>query len=392
MKFILNSILVGATLGMAATAYATEAQGVTDKEIVLGMHTDLSGVAASFGVPVANAFQMRIDEANAAGGIHGRKIRLVVEDTGYQVPRAVQAANKLLNRDKVFAMVGNAGTQTNNAVFPIQEKAGVPNLFPISWARTISEPVNPLQFAIYQTYPNQVRAGVRYMVEKKHKKAVCALYQDTDYGRDVFSGITEQLKAMNLPLVAEASHSPTETDFTVSISRLREAGCDLIALGTIVRDTIVPYTVARKQGWTDVDFIGTAGIYDLTVSSAQGGATEGLYATGFFDPPYRDTANPEVAKWFDAYTERFGREPAIQAALGQVIMDLTLKAIDAAGPDLTVKSLTNALEHIEGYQDMFNGPLQSLSPTNHASANSSRIYVVHNGRWELVGESAVLAE
>ena len=365
-------------------------QGVTSTEIVLGMHTDLSGVAASFGVPVANAIRMRIDEVNAAGGINGRKIQLIVEDTGYQVPKAVQAGNKLINSDKIFAMIGAAGTGMNNAVLPQQLKANIPNLFPISWATTMSEPVNPLQFAIYQTYSDQIRSGIRYMVEKKGKKAVCAMYQDTDFGRDVLDGINAQLKEMKMPLVASVNHRATEQDFSAGISKLRDAKCDLIAMGTIVRDTIVPYSTARKLGWADVDFIGTAASYDLVISGAQGGTTEGYYSTGFFDPPYRDTATPAVAKWFDAYKARYNSDPAIQAALGHVIIEVTLKAIQDAGKDLTVKSLTASLERLQGYRDMFNGPVQSLSPTNHATAKSSVIYVVRNGRWTRVAESASL--
>lgn len=387
MLYRLKTIaLIALSLPIGAS-FAQPIQGVTNDEIVLGMHTDLSGVAASFGVPVANAFRMRIDEENAKGGIHGRKIRLVVEDTQYQVPRAVQAGNKLINHDKVFAIIGGAGTPMNNAVLPAQLKAGVFNLFPITWASSMSEPVHPLKYAIYQPYQEQIKSGLRFMIEKKGKKAVCAMYQDTDFGRDVFEGIQAQLKDSKLPLVAAVSHRATEQDFTASLSKLRDAKCDVVALGTIVRDTIVPYSAARKMGWADVDFIGAASSYDLTVSSAQGGATEGLYATGFFDPPYRDTAGPAVAKWFDAYKERFKSDPAIQAAVGQVIMDLTIKALHDAGKNLTAEGLTAALERLNGYQDMFNGPPQSITKTNHATAQSSIIYVVKNGRWERVGES-----
>ncbi|MCY4323608.1 MAG: ABC transporter substrate-binding protein, partial [Gammaproteobacteria bacterium] len=86
--------------------------GVSDDEIVLGSHTDLSGVVAIWGIGTVNGMRMRIDEANAAGGVHGRTIRVVVEDTGYQVPRAIQAANKLIHRDKIFAMLLAVGTPT----------------------------------------------------------------------------------------------------------------------------------------------------------------------------------------------------------------------------------------------------------------------------------------
>ena len=80
-------------------------RGVTDTEIVLGGSTDLSGPTAIWGVGATNGARMRFEEANAAGGVHGRTIRYVVEDTSYQVPKAISAANKLINRDNVLAFL-----------------------------------------------------------------------------------------------------------------------------------------------------------------------------------------------------------------------------------------------------------------------------------------------
>ena len=139
---------IGATaLAVAAVAGAhAQTRGVSKSEIVIGMPTDLSGPAATYGVSSSNAVRMRFDEVNASGGIHGRKLRLIVEDQAYQVPKAVQACNKLINRDKVFAFVGPLGTPMNNACFKDQLAAGVPNLFPLSAARSMYEPFHPLKF------------------------------------------------------------------------------------------------------------------------------------------------------------------------------------------------------------------------------------------------------
>src|SRR5439155_2135082 len=175
------SVLLGA-VAVAAVALA-QTRGVTKSEIVLGMHTDLSGPAATYGVSSSNAVKMRFDDVNSAGGIHGRKIRLIVEDTQYQVPRAVQAGNKLINRDHIFAMVAGLGTPMNNALFKDQFEAGVPNLFPLSAARSMHEPFHKLKFYGAATYVDQVRAGLNYFVAKKAKKGLCTMYQDTDFGK-----------------------------------------------------------------------------------------------------------------------------------------------------------------------------------------------------------------
>src|SRR5215831_4632250 len=275
-KWLGVTVLMAAlALAAAAAAQKAETRGVSKGEIVLGMHTDLSGPAATYGVSSSNAVKMRFDDVNAAGGIHGRKIRLIVEDTQYQVPRAVQAGNKLINRDHIFAMVAGLGTPMNNALFKEQFEAGVPNLFPLSAARSMFEPFNKLKFYGAATYVDQVRAGINYFVTKKGKKAICAMYQDTDFGKEVLDGIQIQTEKMKLKLVETTSHKPTDQDFTAQITKLKSAGCDLVVLGTIVRDSIVPYATARKIGWTDVDFLGAASSYDLVVAAAQGGVTEG---------------------------------------------------------------------------------------------------------------------
>jgi branched-chain amino acid transport system substrate-binding protein len=245
--------VLNASTALNAQEAVWKTQGVTKDEIVLGMHADLSGVAASFSVGVVNSIRMRIDEVNESGGINGRKLRLVVEDTGYQVPKAIQAANKLINRDGVFAMIGNLGTGQNNAVMPEQLKAGIPNIFPISWADSMSKPFHPLKFALYAPYSEQIRVAVKYMVEKKGKKTVCAMYQDTDYRTEVFNGAKAQLDAMGMKFAEVTTHKPTDQDFTPQLTKLRAANCDLIAMGTIVRDTVIPYSSASKMGWTSTD-------------------------------------------------------------------------------------------------------------------------------------------
>src|SRR6266511_2263645 len=233
MKKTLGIVFLIAALALAGVALA-QTRGVTKTEIVLGMHTDLSGPAATYGVSSSNAVKMRFDEANEKGGVRGRKIKLIVEDTQYQVPRAVQAGAKLINRDRIFAMVAGLGTPMNNALFKDQLDAGVPNLFPLSAARSMFEPFHKLKFYGAATYVDQVRAGINYFVTKKGKKAVCAMYQDTDFGKEVLDGIQMQVDKMKIKLAETTTHKPTDQDFTAQITKLKAAGCDLLVVSSIV--------------------------------------------------------------------------------------------------------------------------------------------------------------
>ena len=191
-----------AIIGRAAAA----TRGVTDTEIVIGTMTDLSGVTAVQGVNNANAMRMAFDEVNARGGIHGRKIRWIVEDMEYIVPKAVQAMNKLLNRDNIFFALGNGGTPHNDAVMPSMFEKNVPNVFPLTCARSMYEPFNRLKFGQFASYYDQMRAGVKYFVEQRGKKVIGSMYQDTDFGKDVHAGVVAQLEAMGMKLAAETAH------------------------------------------------------------------------------------------------------------------------------------------------------------------------------------------
>jgi len=373
-------VLAGVAV-LAQAAVAQEVRGVTPTEIILGMHTDLSGPAATYGVSSSNAVKMRFDDVNEAGGIHGRKIKLIVEDTQYQVPRAVQAGLKLINRDRIFAMVAPLGTPMNNALFKDQFAANVPNLFPLSAARSMYLPFNRLKFYGAATYVDEVRAGIKYFVTQKGKKAVCVMYQDTDFGKEVMDGAQIEADALNIKIAETTTHKPTDQDFTAQITKLKQANCDLVVLGTIVRDSIVPYATARKLGWTDVDFLGSAASYDLFVAGAQGGVTEGLYAMGLTDMPYRDSLSPVAQVWFDRYKERFHADPNVGAVYGEVAADLTVLGLDHAGQDLTLDSFIKGMESIKGYHDIFNGPEQNYGPDKHQGASSSFLAVVKGGRW-----------
>ena len=373
------TIVVVAALAATASQASAQTRGVTKTEIVLGMHTDLSGVAATYGVSSSNAVKMRFDEINAAGGIHGRKIQLIIEDQAYQVPKAVQACAKLINRDNVFAFVAPLGTPMNNACFKDQLAAGVPNLFPLSAARSMYEPYERLKFYGAASYVDQIRAAVSYFVKEKGKKSVCVMYQDTDFGKEIVIGAELQAKQLGIKIVEMAAHKPTDQDFTASITKLKGAGCDLILMGTIVRDSIVPYVTARKMGWNDVDFVGSAAVYDLVVGNAQG--MDGFYGMGLTEMPYGDSEVQTVKTFVAAYKAKYNADPNIGAVYGYVAADITATGLKNAGPDLTLDGFVKGLELIQKYRDIFNGPEVSFGPNIRQGANSSFLAMVKGGRW-----------
>lgn len=391
MSWVIPLLAVLAACGESgappAASTSAPVSGVTDTEVLLGSHNDLSGPAALLGVAAINGARMRFDEANAAGGVHGRQIRLIVEDTQYQVPRAIQAVNKLVNRDRIFAMFLGMGTPMNNAVIPTLIEKNVPNLFPISGSRSMVEPFRELQFAARGIYYDEVRAGTRYFLERGRKKP-CIVYQDTDYGQEILEGAREQIAAHGLEPAAISAHKPTDTEFTAAILRLRGAGCDLVLMGTVYRDTILLFEAARKMGWTDVQWVGNNASYSQAVAMVESGASEGYAAFVHLPMFYRDdpTLTPEVADWWDRYVARFGVEPEYAAMEGYRNADLVLRALENAGRDLTTDSLVRGIEAIGEITDLF-GHRLTFGPGDHKGVDESALSVVVNRRWVTQAES-----
>jgi branched-chain amino acid transport system substrate-binding protein len=372
----------------SAPASASAVNGVTDTEIVIGTHGDLSGPVALLGTAAVNGARMRFDKANEAGGIHRRKIRFVVEDAQYQVPRAIQAANKLINRDKIFAMLLGMGTPMNNAIMPMLFEKGIPNLFPISGARSMVEPFKKLQFTGRGIYYDEIRAGAKYFIEEKGTSTPCIVYQDTDFGQEALDGARDQLAAMGMEAAAVSAHKPTDTEFTSTILRLRNAGCDLVLMGTIHKDTILIFETARKLGWEDVTWVGTNASYNQAVAELDSGAAEGYTAFVHMAAFYRDDPGlkPELAEWWDAYVEKFGIDPEYAAMEGYRNADLVVKALENAGPELNHENLVAGMEAITEYTDIFGYKL-SFSPQDHKGVKKSARVTVMNGRWQTASDA-----
>jgi branched-chain amino acid transport system substrate-binding protein len=376
-----------AGLSWAALPAAAAQRGVTDTEIVIGTITDLSGVTAVQGVNNSDAIRMAFDEANEKGGVHGRKIKYIVEDNQYTVPRSVQAMNKLLNNDDIFMALSDGGTPMNDANMPAEFEKGVPNVLPLTAARSMYEPFNKLKFAQYASYYDQMRSAVKYFAEKRGRKAFCVMYQDSDFGKDVLAGVVAQTKAMGMEVVATTAHRPTDTDFNAPVAKLKDANCDTIMLGTIVRDTNIIIQTIRKLNW-NVDIVGQFASYDTAVASLPGGATEGTYCMAPALYAYPDDPRPAVQDFAKRFQAKFGRPPNFHGEVGYTAASIVLLALDRAGRDLTTDSFIKAMESIHNYKDIF-GSVLSFGPDNHHASTSSFLTVVKNGRWVPVEEAAL---
>lgn len=382
MKKLTTKIASAALVAAMASAPAYAEQGVTDTEVLIGSNNDLSGPFAAFGAPATKAAQLVFDEVNEAGGIHGRKIRFVVEDHAYQMPKAIQGMNKLINGDKVFAMLLSLGTPMNIAAFKLQDAKNIPNVSPLSAARQMAEPFSPLHYAGTATYYEQIRVGVKYLAEQKGVSNVCAMYLPTDFGKDIKEG-AESISAETdgLTYVTETTHKPDDADFVGALQKLSAEGCEIVALALGVRQAITVSGTAKKLGLTDISFINSSAGFHTVMAKVPGGVTEGMYAAAGWADLLSRMDKPEVQKFFARYTEATGEQlPGSGALLGHSAAETLVKALEAAGPDLNAKSFQMGMESLN-YEDVVSGNTVTYSATDHQGADEVVISVIKDGNW-----------
>ncbi len=392
MKKLLSGALLILALSLAGCGGETPdsglPRGITAATIKIGSHTDLSGPLAIWGVPTINGMRLRFDELDAAGGVHGRSIDFVVEDSQYQVPMAVRATNKLINVDKVFAMLGAMGTPQNNAVFDMMFEANVPSLFPTTAAASMVEPLHPLKFSYFVSYRDQARGGIQYLVEQNGFEKVCLQTIATDYGAEIEIGFEQAVEELGLEVTYVGRHNRSETDFTGTVTAIKNSGCEFLFLGPFIKDSIALYTAARDAGWDGV-IAANMVPYLPEIPAAANGRMEGFYAVApFFIPDFAgDVGSEWIAAWQASYVELYGDEPAAQSVIGYVMADLLILALDGAGRDVTVEKLIAAIEAIDFYKNPFGGPTISFSASKHMGGDYLNLYQVQNGKWVTVAES-----
>lgn len=385
----LNKIVAGiAIAGLSLVSGASMAtQGVTDTEVVVGSLNDLSGPFAAFGVPATKAAQLYFDEINAEGGVHGRTIRYVVEDHGYQVPKAVQATNKLVNRDKVFAMLLSLGTPHNIAAFKVLDRKGIPNVNPLSAARQMLQDPVKYKFAGTASYYDAVRATVAYMIENEGAKTICAMYIPSDFGKEIQLAAKDEAAERGLTYAAETTHKPDETDFIGALGKLKEAGCDTIAIALSVRGAITAVATAKKIGWGDVKFVGSSASFHTAIAKVPGGVTEGFYAGAGWQDLEARSEDSEVAAWIKSYTEATGEKfPGTGALLGRSAAELFVRALEAAGKELTNDGFVAAMETLD-YEDKIAGNQVKMSADDHVAADEIFISRIIDGGWKVIGQT-----
>ncbi|MDT8989838.1 ABC transporter substrate-binding protein [Curvibacter sp. APW13] len=381
----LTPTLVLAALALSGGAALAQQQGVAKDEIVLGTIQDLSGPLAGFGKQARMGMELAVAELNETGGVNGRKIKLLVEDSGYDPKKAVLAAQKLVNQDKIFMMVGHIGTAQNMAAMPVQFEKNVINFFPITAAREMYEPFHKLKYSFAAPYYVQMLGAVPKLVKEKGVKKVCTIYQDDDFGLEVVKGAEDGLKSIGMELAERTSYKRGATDFSSQVQKLQASGCEMVVLGTIIRETIGTVGTARKLGYNPV-FLGSSAAYTDLIHKIGGKAMDGIYATMTVQNPYTDEQSQPIRFWANKYKTKFNDDPTVFSVYGYLIINTFANAANKAGKNLTTDSFIKVMDSMSLPSDIFGSAPASFSPTKRLGSDASRLSQIQDGKWKTVSE------
>lgn len=314
---------IGACAALLAVASLSPAQ-----DIVIGHFGSMTGNTATFGISTDEGVRLAAEEINAAGGVLGRKIRVVTADTQSKPEEAVTAVQKLINQDRVVALIGEVASSRSIAAAPVAQRRGIPMLSPASTNPKVTR-IGDYIFRSCFIDPFQGAAMANFATDKLKMKRLAILYDvRNDYSIGLREFFTETVKKNGGQIVADESYGEGDIDFRAQLTKIKNASPDGIYVPGYYTEVGLICRQARELGIA-VPLMGGDG-WDSDKTFAIGrDAVNGCYFTNHYSP---DEDRPEVRRFVEAYRKRYnGKQPDAMAILGYDAMHLMADAIRRAG-------------------------------------------------------------
>lgn len=323
--------------------------GVTDDEIVVGSILDLSSHLAFLGNEILTGSNFYLNYINERGGIHGRKIKMVVEDDRTQPPLTLAAAKKLIERDRVFCLFISLSQVGTDSIIPIMEEKKIPLVCPVSQNSGIYTPPKRFIFHFNASTEIQGRGAIEVIVNvlsKKDAKIGC-LIQDDLYGQDIMKGVKSWTQKYGIQLTNVETYRRGSMDFSPQLQKLREAAANFIILATITRETVQVFKQSKDIGY-DPQFIGPSATTEPIIVKLAGEAAEGFIGMNFIEWDYEGF---EPGKLYLSLKKKIeaDRPDSFYKRAGFFWAMALVEALDRAGKNLTREGLVTALEGFKNY-------------------------------------------
>jgi branched-chain amino acid transport system substrate-binding protein len=364
-----------------ATAMMVPAPSARAEDPVkVGMSGPFSGGLSLLGQSVRDGVEIAFAEINDAGGVNGRKLELIAEDDAYEPMKTIAAAKKLVEQDKVAALVAVTGTAPSAALLPFIRESKTPMLFPYAFAHALTTPLNRDVFTTLPEVRVQMMVLANYILKDLKQTKVAAIYQNDDFGQDAVAGLEERFGAAKITLVKLPFDRGT-TNFSGVVAQAKAAGVEHVVFLGIPKDAALVMREANNLGWKP-QFSGHNALGDPQTFQLAGPLAEGAIAIAVMEP--LDSEKPAV-KAFLAAQQKYkpNTKPTTYSMHGYQSGKLFAEALKRSGGKTDEASIVSALESMKSYDTGLMAPL-TFSADQHAGALAGAIMKAEGGKWKII--------
>ncbi len=317
--------------------------GVTAGEIVFGQAAVLDGPAAALGIGMQVGMNAAFDEANKKGGVHGRKLKLISVDDGYEPEKAIVAAKKLIEQDKVFALLGPVGTPTSAATQPIATAANVPFVGAFTGAGFLRDPKLGNVINVRASYDAETEAWVHHLTEDLKFKKIAIFYQDDAYGRAGLSGFKKAMDKRKLEIVAEGTYERNTVAVKTALLNIKRSEPEAVVMVGAYKPSAEFIKLAKKIGFDPV-FVNISFVGSDALAKELGPEGKGVVISQVVPFP-GDTSIKVIADYQAALKAADPKaEPGFVSLEGYLVGRLAIAALEKAGANVDRATFLKAIK------------------------------------------------
>jgi ABC-type branched-subunit amino acid transport system substrate-binding protein len=371
-----SRILSWLTTAAVATVFATAAAadpGVSADKIVFGQAAALDGPASALGQGMRDGIKAAFAEANKAGGVKGHTLELISTDDGYEPTKSIAAAKKLIDEDKVFALVGPVGTPTSAAVEPIAAEAGVPFIGPFTGVEFLRDPAKAHVVNVRASYFQETEAMVQHLTEDLGVQRIAIFYQDDSFGQAGLAGVKQALSKRQMELVAEGTYERNTTAVKSGLLAVQKGKPEAVIMVGAYKPCAEFIKLAQQIKLSAV-FVNISFVGSDALAKELGPAGAGVVVTQVVPFP-KDASIPLVASYQAALKAASPTaEPGFVSLEGYMVGRLVVTALGKIDGDITRKALLETIAKTGSFD--LGGAKLSYGPGNNRGSSEVFLTVI----------------
>lgn len=375
MKMAFLAVLTSA---IVISLVASSKHGVTDSEILLGQSCALSGPAQALGQGMRAGLLASFSEINDAGGVGGRRIRLISRDDGYEPDRAIVNTRALIEDENVFLLIGEVGTPTSKAVVPIAENARVPFFGPFTGAEFLRNPYKEYVVNIRASYYQEMEKLTQYLVDRNNLKRIACFYQNDGYGQAGLSGIEIALKKRSMALVATGTYERNTVAVKGGLLKIRRARPEAVVMVGAYKPCAEFIKMAKKVGMKETVFCNISFVGTEALRNELGEAGEGCIISQVVSYPW-DKSIPLVKKYHEAMKKYQPQQKTGFVSLeGYMVGRLFCMVTESTNGILTRNNFLKAISETKKFD--LGGMKLIYGPKDHQGMDRVFLTIISNGQ------------